>query len=128
MINPFTILKSGEVREKIDCFISDNGIDAKNFLAYSGGERQRVTLAGILAIQRLINLSLNGKGINMLLLDESLGNIDSMGTMEIVRILEKLEITVMLITQNIEDSSIFQNSIQVVKREGVSTFVVSVTM
>ena len=75
MINPFTILKSGEVREKIDCFISDNGIDAKNFLAYSGGERQRVTLAGILAIQRLINLSLNGKGINMLLLDESLGNI-----------------------------------------------------
>lgn len=123
MINPFTILKSGEVREKIDCFISDNGIDAKNFLAYSGGERQRVTLAGILAIQRLINLSLNGKGINMLLLDESLGNIDSMGTMEIVRILEKLEITVMLITQNVEDSSIFQNSIQVVKREGVSTFV-----
>ena len=123
MINPFTILKSGEVREKIDCFISDNGIDAKNFLAYSGGERQRVTLAGILAIQRLINLSLNGKGINMLLLDESLGNIDSMGTMEIVRILEKLEITVMLITQNVEDSSIFQNSIQVVKREGISTFV-----
>lgn len=123
MINPFTILKSGEVREKIDCFISDNGIDAKNFLAYSGGERQRVTLAGILAIQRLINLSLNGKGINMLLLDESLGNIDSMGTMEIVRILEKLDITVMLITQNVEDSSIFQNSIQVVKREGVSTFV-----
>jgi len=123
MINPFTILKSGEVREKIDCFISDNGIDAKNFLAYSGGERQRVTLAGILAIQRLINLSLNGKGINMLLLDESLGNIDSMGTMEIVRILEKLEITVMLITQNVEDSSIFQNSIQVVKREGVSMFI-----
>lgn len=123
MINPFTILKSGEVREKIDCFISDNGIDAKNFLAYSGGERQRVTLAGILAIQRLINLSLSGKGINMLLLDESLGNIDSMGTMEIVRILEKLEITVMLITQNVEDSSIFQNAIQVVKREGVSTFV-----
>lgn len=123
MMNPFTVLKSGEVREKIDCFISDNGIDAKNFLAYSGGERQRVTLAGILAIQRLINLSLNGKGINMLLLDESLGNIDSMGTMEIVRILEKLEITVLLITQNVEDSSIFQNAIKVVKREGVSAFV-----
>lgn len=121
-ISTFKVLKSGEVREKIDCFISDNGMDTKNFLAYSGGERQRVTLAGILAIQRLINLSLDGRGINMLLLDESLGNIDSLGTMEIVRILEKLSITVMLITQNIEDSSIFQNSIQVIKREGISKF------
>lgn len=122
MISPFTILKSGEVREKIDCFVSDNGINSMNFLSYSGGERQRVTLAGILAVQKLINLSLDGKGINMLLLDESLGNIDSTGTMEIVKILENLGITVMLITQNIEDSSIFRNSLQVVKKEGISSF------
>lgn len=123
MITPFTVLKSGDVREKIDCFITDNGRDAKNFMAYSGGERQRVTLAGILAIQRLINLSLNGGGLNLLLLDESLGNIDTFGTTEIVRILENLGITVMLITQNVEDSSIFKNAIQVVKRGGVSSFI-----
>ncbi len=123
MITPFTVLKSGDVREKIDCFITDNGRDAKNFMSYSGGERQRVTLAGILAIQRLINLSLNGKGLNLLLLDESLGNIDTFGTMEIVRILENLGITVMLITQNVEDSSVFKNAIQVVKQGGVSTFI-----
>lgn len=123
MITPFTVLKSGDVREKIDCFITDNGRDAKNFMAYSGGERQRVTLAGILAIQRLINLSLNGKGLNLLLLDESLGNIDTFGTMEIVRILENLGITVMLITQNVEDSSVFQNAIQVVKTNGISYFI-----
>ncbi len=92
-------------------------------MAYSGGERQRVTLAGILAIQRLINLSLNGGGLNLLLLDESLGNIDTFGTTEIVRILENLGITVMLITQNVEDSSIFKNAIQVVKRGGVSSFI-----
>ena len=123
LINPFSILKSGEVREKIDCFVSDNGIDAKNFLAYSGGERQRITLAGILAIQKLINFSLDGKGINMLLLDESLGNIDSSGTMEIVKILERLGITVMLITQNVEDVSIFRNCLRVVKDDGVSKFI-----
>lgn len=123
LINPFSILKSGEVREKIDCFVSDNGIDAKNFLAYSGGERQRITLAGILAIQKLINSSLDGKGINMLLLDESLGNIDSRGTMEIVKILERLGITVMLITQNVEDVSIFRNCLRVVKDDGVSKFI-----
>ena len=123
MINPFSILKSGEVREKIDCFVSDNGIDAKNFLAYSGGERQRITLAGILAIQKLINLSSNGRGLNLLLLDESLGNIDSRGTMEIVKILERLGITVMLITQNVEDVSIFRNCLRVVKDDGVSKFI-----
>ena len=123
LINPFSILKSGEVREKIDCFVSDNGIDAKNFLAYSGGERQRITLAGILAIQKLINLSSNGRGLNLLLLDESLGNIDSRGTMEIVKILERLGITVMLITQNVEDVSIFRNCLRVVKDDGVSKFI-----
>ena len=79
LINGFTILKSGEVREKIDVFISNDGMTAENFMGHSGGERGRVMLAGVLGIQHLINLSSNGGGLNLLLLDECFHGMDSRG-------------------------------------------------
>ena len=121
LINGFTILRSGEVRETIDVFVSSDGITAESFMAKSGGERGRVMLAGILGIQHLINLSTNGKGLNLLVLDEALSGIDAGGTLEIINTLNNLGTTVMMITQNIEDSSIFENCIRVVKEDGVST-------
>lgn len=90
-------------------------------MAKSGGERGRVMLAGVLGIQHLINLSTNGKGLNLLVLDEALSGIDAGGTLEIINTLNNLGTTVMMITQNIEDSSIFENCIRVVKEDGVST-------
>ena len=121
LINGFTILRSGEVREKIDVFVSSDGITAESFMAKSGGERGRVMLAGVLGIQHLINLSTNGKGLNLLVLDEALSGIDAGGTLEIINTLNNLGTTVMMITQNIEDSSIFENCIRVVKEDGIST-------
>ena len=121
LINGFTILRSGEVREKRDVFVSSDGITAESFMAKSGGERGRVMLAGVLGIQHLINLSTNGKGLNLLVLDEALSGIDAGGTLEIINTLNNLGTTVMMITQNIEDSSIFENCIRVVKEDGVST-------
>ncbi len=122
-LSAFTILKNGDVRDKIDVFVTSDGVTCENFLSFSGGERQRITLAGILALHHLINMSTKGGGLDMLFLDESLGNIDSGGMMEIIGILENLGVTVMLITQNIEDSSIFGNSLKVSKIDGVSRFV-----
>lgn len=121
LINGFTILKSGEVREKIDVFVSNDGVTSENFMAKSGGERGRVTLAGVLGIQHLINLSSNGGGLNLLLLDEALSGIDSKGTMEIIETLELLGSTVLMITQNIEDVSICKNVIKIKKVNGVSS-------
>lgn len=121
LINGFSVLKSGEVREKIDVFISNDGVTAENFMGHSGGERGRVMLAGVLGIQHLINLSLDGRGLNLLLLDEALSGIDSRGTMEIIETLEKLGNTVLMITQNIEDVSICKNVVRVVKLGGVSS-------
>ena len=121
IINGFKILKSGDVREKIDVFITNDGITEENFLSKSGGERGRVTLAGILGIQHLINLSTNGNGLNLLILDEALSGIDTNGTMEIINTLNKLNITVLMITQNIEDVSICKNYIRVVKENNISS-------
>ena len=54
-------------------------------------------------------------------IDEALSGIDAGGTLEIINTLNNLGTTVMMITQNIEDSSIFENCIRVVKEDGVST-------
>ena len=122
-INGFKILKDGSVREKIESFVLESGMNPKLFMAMSGGERGRIKLAGILAIQHLINISLNGNGLNLLILDESLSGIDSEGTMEFVNILENIGSTILLITQNIEDSKIFKNVLTVEKKNGVSRYI-----
>ena len=123
LINGFKILRSGEVREKIDVFVLNDGITAEQFMSKSGGERGRVTLAGILGIQHLINLSTNGRGLNFLALDESLNNIDKKGIIEICKTLNGLNITTMLIAQNVEDIDVFQNKLYVEKNNGESNFI-----
>ena len=98
-------------------------MNAEQFLAKSGGERGRVILAGILGIQHLINVSTNGRGLNLLVLDEALSGIDANGTLEIIKTIEHMGTTVLMITQNIEDVSICKNYIEVVKENGVSRYI-----
>lgn len=123
LINGFKILRSGEVREKIDVFVLNDGITAEQFMSKSGGERGRVTLAGILGIQHLINLSTNGKGLNLLMLDEVFPGIDAMGQEKIIKVLENLGITIMLITQNVSESFNNENTLYVIKSGGESRYV-----
>ena len=124
LINGFTILRSGEVREKIDVFISNDGVTAENFMGHSGGERGRVMLAGVLGIQPLINLSSNSGGLNLLLLDECFHGMDSRGQENIIKIFERMGITMIVITQNVSESFNNENTLRVVKENGVSRYIV----
>lgn len=124
LINGFTVLKSGEVREKIDVFISNDGRTAENFMGHSGGERGRVMLAGVLGIQHLINLSLDGKGLNMLILDECFHGMDSRGQENIIKIFERMGITMLVITQNVSESFNNENTLRVVKENNVSRYII----
>lgn len=123
LINGFTILKSGEVREKIDVFVLNDGVTAEQFLAKSGGERGRVTLAGVLGIQHLINLSTNGRGLNLLCFDECFHGMDSKGQENIIKIFEKMGITILVITQNVSESFNNENTLYVVKEKDISRYV-----
>ena len=123
LINVFTILKSGEVREKIDVFVSNDGVTSENFMAKSGGERGRVTLAGVLGIQHLINLSSNGGGLNLLVFDECFHGMDSRGQENIIKIFEKMGITILVITQNVSEGFNNENTLRVVKENGVSRYI-----
>lgn len=123
LINGFKILKSGEVREKIDVFVLNDGVTAELFMAKSGGERGRVMLAGILGIQHLINLSTNGRGLNLLCFDECFHGMDSRGQESIIKIFEKMGITILVISQNINDSFNNENTLYVVKENDVSRYI-----
>lgn len=121
-VNGFKVLRDGSVREKIEIFALENGMNAEAFMSKSGGERGRINLAGVLAIQHLINMSSEGKGINFIALDESFGGIDSQGQENVIRILESLGITVMMITQNVSNEFNNDNKLMVIKEDGVSRF------
>lgn len=122
-ITPFQTLKNGDARDKMEVFISSDGISTNGYATYSGGERQRVGIAALLGVQRLLNMSTDGRGLDMLLLDESLSGVDSLGTMSIVKTMKRLKTTILLITQNIEDPSFFESVICVRKIDGVSILV-----
>jgi len=122
LINGFKILKDGSVREKIDVFVQNDGITSQVFKGKSGGERGRVQVAGILGIQHLINLSTNGLGLNLLLLDEVFPGVDSMGQENIIKILEKMGITILMITQTVSEGFNNENTLYVKKVDGNSYY------
>lgn len=119
-VNGFRVNKDGTVRDKIDVMAVYKGMYAQNFMGYSGGERSRIYLASILGIQHLINLSTNGKGLSLLLLDECLNNVDSRGVVNICNILNNLGVTILMITQNISNDVNINNKILVVREDEVA--------
>ena len=121
-ISGFKVLKSGDVREKIDVFVSNNGIEWSAFMGKSGGERGRVTLAGVLGIQRLINLFTGGRGLDLLLFDECFHGMDSRGQENIIKVFEKMGSTIMVITQDVSESFNNENTLVVVKEGGESRY------
>lgn len=75
--------------DKLNVIITDNGKDI-DMLALSGGERARVNTATLLAIRRLMQ-SLSNARINLLILDETIDNLDQDGKEKLVEVLLKEE-------------------------------------
>lgn len=122
LINGFTTTKDGSVRDKIDVYIQSDGLNADAYGIHSGAERGRVALAALIALNRLINMSTNGKGLDMLLLDEAFHGIDSLGQENIIRALERVGITSMMITQNVSAEFAAKNKLTVRKIDKVSRY------
>lgn len=96
----FRRLKSGKLRDKITVKILRNGMDCGAFEKFSGGERARVYLANILAMQKITNSNCDeGKGLDLLIEDEILDCSDESGMMSFCDALNELGATSMLVTQ-----------------------------
>lgn len=119
-ISGYKILSDGSVREKIEVFALTKGMKPKLFKSKSGGEKDRIKLAGILAVQHLINVSTGNLGLDLICLDESLGAADTAGTENIIKVLDDLGITILMITQNVSEDYNSMNKVKVIKEDGIS--------
>lgn len=119
LINGYTQLKNGDVRDKIEVFVQRNGISKGRFERFSGGEKGRIDIAGIVGLQKLINISCNGGGLNFLAIDETFESIDRNGQAEILNILQNVGITTLIIS-HVSDSLGAENELIVKKVNGVS--------
>lgn len=120
-IDGYRVLKSGKLSEKITINLLRNGVECGAFGKFSGGERSRVELASILAIQALTNAACeDGKGLDFVALDEILEACDYEGISAACDTLNKLHKTALVITQNpIAENYPYQ--LVVTKQNGIST-------
>lgn len=118
-IDGFKELSNGKVKEQIDVTVLKDGIEVGSFGKLSSGEKARVEVSTIFAINNLVNLSSEGKGLNFVILDEILESLDSEGIDSIIGALFELGQNVMLITHGQVNTNEADN-IVVVKEKGVS--------
>jgi len=89
---------------------------SKKFKSFSGGEKSRIKLAGIIALNKLINNTCEyGKGLNCLILDE-IDYLDERGNELVVDIFNKAELTSLVVLHGISDIK-HDNIVVVEKRD-----------
>lgn len=115
-----TVLKTGKVRDKISISLLRDGVDCGSFGKFSQGERSRCELATILALQKLINVNCEeGKGLDLLVIDEVMDGTDENGLSSICDTLNNLQVTSLIVTHgHIHES--YQHRLVVNKQNGVS--------
>lgn len=122
-LSGYKMLKSKKIREKITVSILRNGEDGGPMEKFSNGEKCRIMLAGILAMRQLTNANCdNGKGLDLLILDEILDASDYPGLMSYAEAINSLGITTLMITQNVVNER-YPYRLEVRKENGVSTII-----
>jgi len=119
----FKLLADGKtVRENISIDLLRNGIAEGAFGKFSSGEKVRVDICNILALQKLINLNSKSGGFDLLLLDEIVESVDSVGVAEILRQLNSINQTISIITHanTIKD---YEHTVIIKKEHGYSSII-----
>ena len=116
----YTVLKSGKVRDKISISLERDGVDCGSFCKFSEGEKARVNLANILAMHKLTNVSCDeGKGLDLLILDEILDATDETGLANIFDSLNSFKITSLVVSHGLVQEG-YPYKLIVNKKNGVS--------
>ena len=116
----YTVLKSGKVRERISVTLLRDGLECGSFGKFSAGEAARVNLATILAMQKLVNTNCEeGKGLDLLVVDELLDSMDESGLASTFTALNSLGITAFVVSHgNVAEG--YPYKLVIVKENGES--------
>ena len=120
-LSGYTLLRTGKIRDKISISVLRDGIDCGSFAKMSQGEQCRANLASILALHKLTNVNCqDGKGLDLLILDEILDATDEAGLASMFDALNALQITAMVVSHGLVHES-YPHRMTVTKQNGVST-------
>lgn len=119
LIKGYTLLKSGDIRDKITIQVIIDGITTKAFKALSKGEKARVKLCGVMAINKLVKNVAGENALDMLFVDELLEGLDVTGQNEVIRIMEESKITSLLVMHHAENAKA-KNKVYVIKKNKIS--------
>ena len=119
-LNGFTKLKNGDLREKIDTLVSEDGIVFENYKKFSAGERGRLNVSSVIALNSMINDNASPKGLDFIGIDESFDKgLDRSGRKLCLETLENSRVTTWFISHLNNDVGV-KNKIVVEKNKKVS--------
>ena len=121
-IEGYRELANKKVKEEITVSVLRDGLSEGSYGKFSGGERGRIDVCNILAIQELINLNSPSGGLDLLICDEIFDSIDSKGLECMIQGLQSLGKTIMIVSQ-VEINSLKEQTITVRKENKISTIV-----
>lgn len=112
----------GTLSDKFGISVTYNG-DVMSYNALSSGEKRRVDVAISLALQDMV-IQRYGADVNLLAYDELFESLDATGAENVVELLksriEKVG-TIIVVSHNEDLKPLFDNSLEVIKKDGVST-------
>lgn len=121
-IEGYRMLSTKKLKEEITTSVKRNGFDEGSYGKFSGGERARIDVAVMLAVQSLININASSGGLDLLMADEIMDSVDDLGLECIVNGLQNVDRTVLLISQ-IQINSLKENTLIIRKENKISKIV-----
>lgn len=121
-VEGYRLLSSNKLKEEITTLVYKDGFEEGSYGSFSAGERGRIEVCCILALQELINLNTPSGGLDLLVCDEILDSVDTMGLELLINSLQPLGKTVMIVSQN-EINTLSENTILIQKEGKVSRIV-----
>ena len=116
----YKVNKDRSIRENITTHILRDGVNEGILQKFSGGEKVRVIISMLLTQQALINKSCSSGGLDLCFLDEIVESVDSQGVHGIMKSLNSLNQTIVVITHATFDQN-YPHTIKVLKQNGITT-------
>lgn len=117
LIEGFKTKADGDTKEEITPYVVRD--EAENFWYYSGGERARVEIALIIAIQNMINETNRWGGLQFLSIDEITEGLSKESLYDVIEALEFIQYPI-LVTTHISNENAKCKTLKIIKENGVS--------
>lgn len=120
-LDGYRTLSTGKIKDNITAQISRGLKEDIGYRSFSGGERGRLVFATILALQDMVN-SESSEGLDLLIIDEVLDQVDAEGMKMFLRSIQDLNRTIFLISQVRTEAD--ESDILLVRKEKGTSYIV----